>query len=352
MLNAHFQEGSVGAGLSFAPRMDRRRLGPAVFVPFVEPFVREAAVADEAGVLRPADQILVSLVNLSEHGRIPSEVGMVDLDLAPVGVADDLAKFGRIEIRLLQVEIDQRGRSDVRRMHDRRFDGLRRHVVPDGLIEDVKRGEISFFGPPLLRPPGFAQDVRHPAEVFARISARRPGVEKAVDLLLTAGQQIHDDQQIGEVEGGISRVQRLEETAAHVEPLPELLPAIHGTVASAADILRRSAGKAAFRFLFGLCGDGQCFHGFLHPANRPGRAFFPWRRPDRAITTGAQQERRILPQRDKERNTADIWRTETNSMKPSGPVKTAIPEQSLLRFRDPIFKWHTNHAARGLRDFD
>ena len=167
---------------------------PAVFIPLIEPFVRETAVAYEAGVLRPSDQILIGLMDLPEHGRIPPEIGVVDLDLAPVGVSDDPAEFWGVKVRFFEMEINQGRGPNVRCVKDRRLDGLWRNMVPDGLVEDMERGKIPFLGATLFRPPGFAKDVRHPAEVFARIPARGPRVEKAVDLLLSAGQEVHHDQ--------------------------------------------------------------------------------------------------------------------------------------------------------------
>jgi len=134
-------------------------------------------------------------------------------------------------------------------MNDRRFDRLRRHVVQDSQVQHVKRGEIAFLCPPLLSPPRLPKDIRHPAEVFARIAARCPGVEKAADFFLAAGQDIHDDQQIGKVECGVPRVERLQEAAAHIQFLPKLLPAVDGAVPTAADVFRRPAGKAPVWFL-------------------------------------------------------------------------------------------------------
>ncbi len=89
-----------------------------LLVPFVEPLVRETAVADEAGILRPADQVVVGLVDLPEHHRFTPEIGVVDLGLAPVGVPDDLPQFGGIEVRLFQIQVDQGRRTDVRRVED------------------------------------------------------------------------------------------------------------------------------------------------------------------------------------------------------------------------------------------
>jgi hypothetical protein len=262
------------AGPSSALRMERRRLGPALLVPFVEPLVRETAVADKAGILRPADQVVVGLVDLPEHRRLAPEIGVVDLDLAPVGVPDDLPQFGGIEVRLFQIQVDEGRRPDVRCVQDPGLDGLRRHAVPGGPIEDVERGEIPFLRPLLLRPPGLPQKIRHPAEILAGTLPRRPRVEEAADLLVAAGKDVHDNQEVGEVEGGVARVQRLEKADAHVEPLPELLPAVDGTVAAVADILRRPAGEAAVRFL-AVHGDGECIHGCVHCTIRDGQAPFP-----------------------------------------------------------------------------
>ena len=198
----------------------------------------------------------------------------MDLDLVPVGIPDDLSEFGRIEIRLLQIQIDQGGRSDVRRVQDFRLDGLRRHAVSGGPIENMERGEIPFLRPPLLRPPGLTQDVRHPAEVFAGIPSRRPRVEEAVDLLLTVGQNVHDDQQIGKVEGGVPRVQRLEETAAHVEPLPELLPAVDGTVASSGRYSPLSRRRDTASVLF-RPQRGRAMYSWFSSSHHPPRRPFP-----------------------------------------------------------------------------
>ena len=263
--------GWLWAGPSSALRVERRGLGPALFIPFVEPLVREAAVADEAGIFRPADQVIVGLVDLPEHHRVTPEIGVVDLDLAPVGVPDDLPEFGGIEVRLLQIQVDQGRRPNVRRVQDPRLYGVRRHAVPGGLVEDVERGEIPFLRPFLLRPPGLPQEIRHPAEILAGTLPRRPRVEEAADLLVAAGKDVHDDQEVGEIEGSVSCVERLEKADAHVEPLPELLPAVDGTVAAAADILRRPAGEAPVRFL-AVHGDGECIHGCVHCTIRDGQA--------------------------------------------------------------------------------
>ncbi len=175
---------------------------------------------------------------------------------------------GESRLDFLQVQIDQGGRRDGRRVDDRRFHGVRRHVVPDRQVEDVKRGVIPLLRPPLFGPPRLAQDVRHPAEVFARRFPRRAGVEEAADLLVAAGQDVHDDQQLGKVEGGVPRVERLEEAAAHVEPLPEPLPAVDRAVPPPADMLRRPAGEAPVRFLPVGDRDEHAVHVFLHRLTR------------------------------------------------------------------------------------
>jgi hypothetical protein len=94
-----------------------------------------------------------------------------------------------------------------------------------------------------------------------------------MNLFLAARQNIHDNQQIGKVEGGVPCVQGLEEAAAHIQPLPQLLPAIDGTVPPAADMLRCPAGEAPVRFFYVRNEDGQCIHVFLHPAIRCGDPF-------------------------------------------------------------------------------
>ena len=119
------------------------------------------------------------------------------------------------------------------------------------------------------------QDVRHPAEILAGTLPRRPRVEEAADLLVAAGKDVHDDQEVGEIEGGLARIQRLEKADAHVEPLPELLPAVDRTVAAAADILRCPAGEAPVRFFAVRNGDGECIHDCVHCTIRDGQAPFP-----------------------------------------------------------------------------
>ena len=175
---------------------------------------------------------------------------------------------GELRLDFLQVQVDQGGRRDGRRVDDRRLHGVRRHVVPDRQVEDVKRGVIALLRPPLFGPPRFAQDVRHPAEVFARRFPRRTGVEEAADLLVAARQNVHDDQQLGKVKGGVPRVERLKEAAAHVEPLPEPLPAVDRAVPPPADMLRRPAGEAPVRFLPVGDRDEHAAYVFLHRLTR------------------------------------------------------------------------------------
>jgi len=203
-------------------------------------------------------------VDLPEHLRVASEVRVMHLDLPSVGVPDDLPKFRGIEAGLLQIQVDQRGRRDVRGVDNGRFDELWRHVVQDSQAQNVKRCEIPLLCPPLLGPPRLSQDIRHPAEVVARQFTRRPGVEEAADFLLAAGQNIHDDQQIGKVECGVPRVQRLQEAAAHIQFLPELLPAVDGAVSPPADVPRRPAGKAPVGFLPVRDRDRHCISVFFH----------------------------------------------------------------------------------------
>ena len=212
---------------------------------------------------------------------------------------------GESRLDFLQVQIDQGGRGDGRHVDDRRFHGLRRHVVLDRQVEDVKRGVIPLLRPPLFGPPRLAQDVRHPAEVFARRFPRRTGIEEAADLLVAAGQNVHDDQQLGKVEGGVPRVERLEEAAAHVEPLPEPLPAVDRAVPPPADMLRRPAGEAPVRFLPVGDRDKHAVHVFLHRLTRAAAA--PLSFPPAALRsgTGLQKSGRILSQMAGETSTDD-----------------------------------------------
>ena len=202
-------------------------------------------------------------------------------------------------------------------------------MVPDGLVEDMKRGKIPLLGATLFRPPGFAKDVRHPAEVFARIPARGPRVEKAVDLLLSAGQEVHHDQQIGKVESCIPRVQRLEKAASHIQPLPELLPTLDAAVPLSAEILRRPAGKAAPRLLFGLHGDGQYFHGFLHHQNQRRSRRIP------ALTGGTGRDNRCSAHKLLYHNMKE------NEMR-----------DGHTDFPDPVFKFDQALNVRNLQDCD
>lgn len=116
--------------------------------------------------------------------------------------------------------------------------------------QNLTRSQIFFTRPSFFLPPDLTQHIRHFTEFFSRVESGSSHLRIAEYLPLPAGKNIHDYRCIGKIKSRVAGIQNLQQTAADIQLLAQVLTAADGTVFAVFHIFHSSAGKTAILLFF------------------------------------------------------------------------------------------------------